>query len=153
LEDLAGDQSLIREMNGIDSFVRFETYHNEYHIHHLVLDYPKTRQDGIPEDEKKALEAVCRHRNRDKSGAFASLEQAYRLAVPNGLGMPFIEPGKDMRSLADAVLKDGSNIPREWLEKIRLAVPNGLGMPFIEPGKDMRSLTDAVRITAKMDLV
>jgi LuxR family maltose regulon positive regulatory protein len=68
----------------------------------------------------KILEAVCRYRNHDKSGAFASLEQAYRLAAPNGLDMPFIELGKDMRSLADAALKDGSNIPREWLEKIRL---------------------------------
>ncbi|MDR2079682.1 MAG: LuxR C-terminal-related transcriptional regulator, partial [Treponema sp.] len=68
----------------------------------------------------KILDAVCRYRNHDKSGAFASLEQAYRLAAPNGLDMPFIELGKDMRSLADAALKDGSNIPREWLEKIRL---------------------------------
>ncbi|MDR2049663.1 MAG: helix-turn-helix transcriptional regulator, partial [Treponema sp.] len=53
LEDLAGDHRLIQEMNGIDSFVRFETYHNEYHIHHLFLDYLKTRQDEIPEEEKK----------------------------------------------------------------------------------------------------
>jgi LuxR family maltose regulon positive regulatory protein len=68
----------------------------------------------------KILDAVCLYRSRDKSGAFASLEQAYRLAAPNGLDMPFIELGKDMRSLADAALKDGGNIPREWLEKIRL---------------------------------
>jgi LuxR family maltose regulon positive regulatory protein len=68
----------------------------------------------------KILDAVCRYRNHDKSGAFASLEQAYRLAAPNGLDMPFIEMGKDMRSLADAALKEGSNIPCDWLEKIRL---------------------------------
>jgi LuxR family maltose regulon positive regulatory protein len=72
----------------------------------------------------KAMEAVCRYRSRDKSGAFAVLEQAYRLAAPNGLDMPFIELGKDMRSLVEAVLKDASfatmSIPREWLEKIRL---------------------------------
>jgi LuxR family maltose regulon positive regulatory protein len=68
----------------------------------------------------KTLEAVCRYRNHDKSGAFASLEQAYLLSAPNELDMPFIELGKDMRSLADAALKEGSNIPREWLEKIRL---------------------------------
>jgi LuxR family maltose regulon positive regulatory protein len=68
----------------------------------------------------KILDAVCRYRNHDKSGAFASLEQAYRLAAPNELDMPFIELGKDMRSLVEAVLKEGSNIPREWLEKIRL---------------------------------
>jgi LuxR family maltose regulon positive regulatory protein len=38
--------------------------------------------------------------------------------------MPFIEMGKDMRSLAEAALRDGESsgirIPRSWLEKIRL---------------------------------
>ncbi|MDR1249555.1 MAG: LuxR C-terminal-related transcriptional regulator [Treponema sp.] len=73
----------------------------------------------------KAMEAVCRYRMRDKSGAFAALEQAYRLASPNGLDMPFIELGKDMRSLVEAALKDPASaadtaIPRDWLEKIRL---------------------------------
>jgi LuxR family maltose regulon positive regulatory protein len=72
----------------------------------------------------KAMESVCRYRIRDKSGAFAALEQAYRLAAPNGLDMPFIELGKDMRSLVEAALKDTTPadmaIPRDWLEKIRL---------------------------------
>jgi LuxR family maltose regulon positive regulatory protein len=68
----------------------------------------------------KTLEAVCRYRIRDKNGAFAALEKAYRLAVPNGLDMPFIELGKDMRALADAALKENTSIPRQWLEKIRL---------------------------------
>jgi LuxR family maltose regulon positive regulatory protein len=71
----------------------------------------------------KALEAVCLYQNHDKDGAFAALEQAYRLAASNGLDMPFIEMGKYMRSLAEAALKDGEapGIPRDWLEKIRLA--------------------------------
>jgi LuxR family maltose regulon positive regulatory protein len=70
------------------------------------------------------MEAVCRYRNHDKIGAFAALERAYSLAAPNGLDMPFIEMGKDMRSLVEAALKDkeptGISIPRSWLEKIRL---------------------------------
>jgi LuxR family maltose regulon positive regulatory protein len=71
----------------------------------------------------KAMEAVCRYRNHDKSGAIAALERAYRLSEPNGLDMPFIELGKDMRSLVEAALKDKDSetgIPRGWLEKIRL---------------------------------
>jgi LuxR family maltose regulon positive regulatory protein len=72
----------------------------------------------------RAVEAVCRYRSRDKSGAFAALEEAYRLAAPSGLDMPFIELGKDMRSLVEAALKDpgfaDTAIPRDWLEKIRL---------------------------------
>jgi LuxR family maltose regulon positive regulatory protein len=70
----------------------------------------------------KTMEAVCRYRSHDKSGALAALERAYALAAPNGLDMFFIELGKDMRSLAEALLKDpgGTTIPRAWLEKIRL---------------------------------
>ncbi|MDR1576196.1 MAG: LuxR C-terminal-related transcriptional regulator [Treponema sp.] len=75
----------------------------------------------------KVMDAVCRYHNRDKSGAFASLETAYRYAAPNGLDMPFIAMGKDMRALAGAALKDKAKapaameaIPREWLEKIRV---------------------------------
>jgi LuxR family maltose regulon positive regulatory protein len=73
---------------------------------------------------RRAMEAVCRYRIHDKSGAFVDLERAYQLAIPNGLDMPFIELGKDMRSLVEAALKDGESagitIPRPWLEKIRL---------------------------------
>jgi LuxR family maltose regulon positive regulatory protein len=71
-----------------------------------------------------AMEAVCRYRSHDKDGAFAALERAYNLAAPNGLDMPFVEMGKEMRSLAEAALKDRDSakigIPRSWLEKIRL---------------------------------
>jgi LuxR family maltose regulon positive regulatory protein len=69
----------------------------------------------------KALEAVCRYQNRDKQGAFAALETAYRLAQPNELYMPFTELGKDMRALAAAALKEKiSSLPRDWLEKVRI---------------------------------
>jgi LuxR family maltose regulon positive regulatory protein len=72
----------------------------------------------------KSMEAVCRYRSHDKDGAFTALERAYRLSAPNELNMPFIELGKDMRSLVEAALKDKefteTAIPREWLEKIRL---------------------------------
>ncbi|MDR1388372.1 MAG: LuxR C-terminal-related transcriptional regulator [Treponema sp.] len=73
--------------------------------------------------ELKALEAVCRYRNRDRTGAFAALATAYTLAAPNEYYMPFIELGKSMRSLIESLLKEkpaAKPIPREWLEKIRL---------------------------------
>ncbi|MDR2258602.1 MAG: LuxR C-terminal-related transcriptional regulator, partial [Treponema sp.] len=70
--------------------------------------------------EKKALEAVCRYQLRDKKAAFAALEEAYTLAFPNVLYMPFMELGKDMRALAGAVLKDKTTtIPSAWLEMVR----------------------------------
>jgi LuxR family maltose regulon positive regulatory protein len=72
----------------------------------------------------KAMEAACLYRNYDKTNAFIALERAYSLAAPNGLDMPFVEMGKDMRSLAEAALKEKETanitIPRSWLDKIRL---------------------------------
>ncbi|MDR1900532.1 MAG: LuxR C-terminal-related transcriptional regulator [Treponema sp.] len=68
----------------------------------------------------KALEAVCRYQSRDREGAFAALEEAYRLAHPNALYMPFMELGKYMRALAGTALKEGApGIPPAWLETIR----------------------------------
>jgi LuxR family maltose regulon positive regulatory protein len=71
--------------------------------------------------EIKALEAVCRYRNRDRSGAYSALEEAYTLAYTNALYMPFIELGKDMRTLAGAALKEEKTgrIPENWLERVR----------------------------------
>jgi LuxR family maltose regulon positive regulatory protein len=67
-----------------------------------------------------ALEAVCHYQLHDKEAAYRTLEEAYNLAEPNDLFMPFAELGKDMRTLVSAALKDRATaIPRERLEKIR----------------------------------
>ena len=87
------------------------------------------------EVEMKALEAVCRYRQSDRQGAFRALEEAYRLAAPTGLFMPFAELGKDMRTLTDTALKTmaGGNreagektvmdetcmLPSQWLQEVR----------------------------------
>jgi LuxR family maltose regulon positive regulatory protein len=70
--------------------------------------------------EMKALEALCRFRLKDKDGAFAALAEAFRLANPNALFMPFTELGEDMQTLAEAALKEASGVlPRDWLERVR----------------------------------
>ncbi|MDR1863450.1 MAG: LuxR C-terminal-related transcriptional regulator [Treponema sp.] len=70
--------------------------------------------------EITALEAAARFRLGEEE-AFAALEDAYQIAAPNKLNMPFIELGEDMRDLARAALarKDGG-IPRPWLETIQV---------------------------------
>jgi LuxR family maltose regulon positive regulatory protein len=66
------------------------------------------------------LESVCHYRLHDKKEAYRALEEAYTLAEPNGLYMPFTELGKNMRTLASAALRDKATaIPRDRLEKIR----------------------------------
>jgi LuxR family maltose regulon positive regulatory protein len=70
--------------------------------------------------EATVLEAVCRYRMGDSAAAFRCLETAWELAKNNNLIMPFIELGKDMRSLAGAALKDPAiSIPKTELKKIQ----------------------------------
>ena len=79
--------------------------------------------------EMLAMEACVRYKMKEKQRAFVVLLEAYNTALPNGLSMPFIELGKDMRTLTAAALKEpknskgegvssGEEIPDSWLENI-----------------------------------
>jgi LuxR family maltose regulon positive regulatory protein len=64
--------------------------------------------------------AVAHLRLGNKEAAFAHLREAYELAQPCGLVMPFIELGNNLRSLAVAALKEPRELlPAAWLESIR----------------------------------
>ncbi|MCL2265249.1 MAG: LuxR C-terminal-related transcriptional regulator [Treponema sp.] len=66
-----------------------------------------------------AMEACIHYKLKDKKKAFAVLEEAYKDAAPNKIIMPFIELGKDMRTLTAFALKSYSGkIPKSWLEEI-----------------------------------
>jgi LuxR family maltose regulon positive regulatory protein len=66
-----------------------------------------------------AMESCVHYKMKDKRKAMEALAEAYRTASPNDLYMPFIELGKDMRTLTGVVLKEtDSIIPKAWLEKI-----------------------------------
>lgn len=71
--------------------------------------------------EVKAMEAVALYCLDKKQEAFELLTDAYHMAEPEELIMPFVELGKNMRTLAQAALKEKScNIPSVWLEKISI---------------------------------
>ncbi|MCL2068063.1 MAG: LuxR C-terminal-related transcriptional regulator [Treponema sp.] len=67
-----------------------------------------------------ALEACVHYKMKDKKQAFAALTEAYETASPNDLIMPFIELGKDMRTLTASMLKESGSkkIPKAWLEGV-----------------------------------
>lgn len=67
--------------------------------------------------EMLAMEACVHYKLKDKTKALASLLEAYETAAPNEILMPFIELGKDMRSLSAMAIKEGG-IPGPWLEAI-----------------------------------
>ena len=69
--------------------------------------------------ELLAMEACVYYKMKDKEKAAASFEEAYNYANPNGIIMPFIEMGKDMRTLTSFILKNTNiKIPKAWLEDI-----------------------------------
>jgi LuxR family maltose regulon positive regulatory protein len=70
--------------------------------------------------EMLTLEACARYQMKDHSSAFAALRESYETASPNDILMPFIELGKDMRTLAAAALSEPDcDIPTVWLETIK----------------------------------
>jgi LuxR family maltose regulon positive regulatory protein len=69
--------------------------------------------------EMLVIEAFIHYKTKDKRKAFAVLEEAYKTALPNEILLPFIELGKDMRTLSAALLKEGGGtIPKAWLEDV-----------------------------------
>jgi len=69
--------------------------------------------------EMLMLEACVYYKMKDRKKACAVLYEAYQTASPNDLLLPFIEIGKDMRTLTAFALKETDcGIPKSWLESI-----------------------------------
>ncbi|MCL2276941.1 MAG: LuxR C-terminal-related transcriptional regulator [Treponema sp.] len=68
--------------------------------------------------EMLAIEACVYYKLKDKEKARALIEEAYETSSPNEIIMPYIELGKDMRTLTAFLLKQTCKIPVSWLEDI-----------------------------------
>jgi LuxR family maltose regulon positive regulatory protein len=84
------------------------------------IEEMKTRESFLfGRIEMLAMEACIHYKMKNKEKAFAVFEEAYNTSSPNEIVMPFVELGKDMRTLASAMLKESRKIiPVEWLEDI-----------------------------------
>ena len=84
------------------------------------IDEMKSRESVLyGRVELLATEACARYLTRDTAAAFEALRGAYEAASPNEIIMPFIELGKDMRTLTLAAMRGaGCGVPEEWLELI-----------------------------------
>jgi len=84
------------------------------------IDDMKTRESFLfGRVEMLVIEACIHYKLKNKEKAAAVFEEAYKTAEPNGLIMPFIELGKDMRTMTAALLKESRKvIPASWLEDI-----------------------------------
>ena len=99
------------------------------HYFYLMRAYPtlltnldRQKRNGTPlfgRVETLAIEACARYKTQDRKAALRALREAYDTAAPNGILMPFIELGKDMRTLTGAALRcTACDIPKSWLENI-----------------------------------
>jgi len=69
--------------------------------------------------ELLALEACARYQMRDRAGAIGALQEAWRKVADSAILMPFVERGKDMRTLSAYAISDPScTIPGSWLETV-----------------------------------
>jgi LuxR family maltose regulon positive regulatory protein len=55
LEALNPQKDLIAEMEGVGSFIRHDSYTDNYHIHHLFLEFLTNKQGELNEQEKKEI--------------------------------------------------------------------------------------------------
>jgi LuxR family maltose regulon positive regulatory protein len=116
---LAGDESLVNEMEKISAFIRFDIHLNVYLIHRLFLDYLHRKQDALPEEEKRDVflkaarwceandyktDAVSYY---DKAGEYSAI---VRIAHQLPLQIPF-EQAKFILDIYD-------NAPKELLERV-----------------------------------
>ena len=73
-----GDKSLLAELERQSAYVRFDSYINAYLIHHQFLDFLRTKQDVLTEEEKRRtyrLAADWCNRNDFKMDALAYYEK------------------------------------------------------------------------------
>jgi len=65
------------------------------------------------------MKACIHFQMKNKLMALYALQEAYDTAAPNDIRMPFIEMGKDMRTLvANALREKDCTLPITWLEMI-----------------------------------
>ncbi|MCL2774634.1 MAG: LuxR C-terminal-related transcriptional regulator [Oscillospiraceae bacterium] len=98
-------------------------YHYETHQYSALLAFIENALEQqtilFGEIELNVFKALSLYRLKRRDEAIATLIEAYKLAEPNTIIIPFIQFGKDMRTLTAATLKDSScTIPKIWLEDI-----------------------------------
>lgn len=112
---------------GLDSLVLARYYLSEKKYYELLASLENGGEKYflgkyvIGAIELRVLKAVAFYRVKEMESAIMALQEAYDLAAPNSLIMPFIEQGSNMRMLVNSIVENenSSRIPIEWLKKIQ----------------------------------
>ena len=76
--------------------------------------------------ELLTMEACIHHKMKNEEQMFRVMQEAYDAARPNGIVIPFIELGNDMRMLIEAIEKEPArhSIDNAWLKNIKQRAAN-----------------------------
>ncbi|MDR3139538.1 MAG: LuxR C-terminal-related transcriptional regulator [Treponema sp.] len=115
-------RDLIGEMERIDSFIRFDPYLSAYRIHLLLLEYLKSRQDELTEEEKRDVHIRAGRwcaANNLKTDAISYYEKAgvYDKLLEVVYTLPMALPDYITRFLQDVFAR----APEELYEKNAIA--------------------------------
>jgi LuxR family maltose regulon positive regulatory protein len=109
-------------LENFGNYIRFR-YHYALGEYSMLYEFAEEQlKRGLPlygRIEIKVMQSMCQYRLRHNEAACQKYTEAYELACPNGIIMPFIEHGKSYRSLALAMAKvKGNKIPADWMEQV-----------------------------------
>ncbi|MDR1510863.1 MAG: LuxR C-terminal-related transcriptional regulator [Synergistaceae bacterium] len=130
-------------------------YYSDKRYHELIsfLESKPTFCDALfGKLEMKVLMAASQYQLKNRDASMALLEEAYELASTNSLLMPFIELGKDMRTLTRAAMRDKNRgIPAQWLETVnrKSATYAKRLLQVIMEYKKANNIKDNARLSAK----
>ncbi|MDR1706291.1 MAG: hypothetical protein LBS19_16650, partial [Clostridiales bacterium] len=120
IQTLAGeDCGLLSELRRENAYIRYDNYINAYHIHHLFLDFLRTKQSALPEaDRREAYRQAAKWcaANGFESDALTYLENAgdYEGVAEVLTGLPVQMP-YDLAQRASEILE---RAPSQAMESI-----------------------------------
>ncbi|MDR2179542.1 MAG: LuxR C-terminal-related transcriptional regulator [Synergistaceae bacterium] len=104
------------------NFAKAKFYYSDKRYHELlsfIESKPAFADVLFGKLEMKLLVAASQYQLKNRAASMTALREAYDLALSNDLMMPFIELGKDMRTLTRAAMRDKNcGIPVQWLELV-----------------------------------
>jgi LuxR family maltose regulon positive regulatory protein len=146
LEKIAGGKPLIKEIEQIGSFIRFDTYLNAYRIHHLLLEYLNGKQGELTGAEKREVYRLAAEwcaRNNQKMDAISYYEKAedygHLIAIADNL--PLVLPSHFARFILELL----DRLPPEvytgypLMYAVRLRALTSLSM-FDQADEELRAL-------------
>jgi len=120
----SGNNGISSYLVGLDELVRAKSLLRERKFAAALAALGSARQSAgafvFGKVEIPVLEAVCLYQSQERAQAYEKLRQAWEMAEPGGLLLPFAEQGKDMRALVNTALKENAPLPKAFLEKARV---------------------------------